>query len=469
MEYSSGDQNLGEPNNLSTQVQPRGLSSSSRSLDTSKQSQSSEFRSTISAPLSRLPSMTLPPSLPHPLPFSPQHGYMSTDSSPLSPSQIPPAGNSNTGGNRDGLGLGITPASSHFHPPPPSGSGISTARRLLRHRRKDPSCDACRERKVKCDATESRGCSECAMRNVRCQFTKDHNRRLSSVKQIQDLERQLQTARARIADLTHTQPSTPTSGGSPYSHNLHLSSSSSTYKQQPLPTASSAAINATLVRSLLIDLSQGLFKVPPAWRQILEDGVSDNVYEFAPTYPRQGYDGELSDIKLPDFTLTSHLCTVFREYMHPCFPLFHFTTFYRTVLQLYRSPHPFSGPDAISRKWLRLFFGVLSIGAQYSSDPGVQPEGPLSSAKHNGSDFVRMSMNLADHNNSSYTLEDPCTTILYTVFLVQTNMVVYANMWLSLTVRIAQELGLHRDNGPWKPFEQEMRCRAWWSIYIIDR
>ncbi|KAI5292128.1 Protein phosphatase 2C 2 [Ascosphaera acerosa] len=68
-----------------------------------------------------------------------------------------------------------------------SMNGGQTAKRAYRQRRKDPSY--------------SSSCTECANRNMKCLFTKETNRRMSSIKQVQDLERQLAQTKQQLTRL----------------------------------------------------------------------------------------------------------------------------------------------------------------------------------------------------------------------------------------------------------------------------
>lgn len=71
----------------------------------------------------------------------------------------------------------ITPApasSQQDANPKPQEPSANTQRRrrLYERRRRIPSCDLCRQRKIKCDAKNNAPCSGCISRDVECRFSK---------------------------------------------------------------------------------------------------------------------------------------------------------------------------------------------------------------------------------------------------------------------------------------------------------
>jgi hypothetical protein len=59
---------------------------------------------------------------------------------------------------------------------PMAGSGIETSNE------KEDNCSVPALIRLQCDATETSPCSECSSRSHKCQFTKETNRRMSSIK-----------------------------------------------------------------------------------------------------------------------------------------------------------------------------------------------------------------------------------------------------------------------------------------------
>ncbi|KAI9889319.1 MAG: hypothetical protein M1814_005562 [Vezdaea aestivalis] len=71
--------------------------------------------------------------------------------------------------------------------------------------------------------------------------------------------------------------------------------------------------------------------------------------------------------------------------------------------------------------------------------------------------------------NDDFTLNHARTALLTSVFLFEIDVSSAAMVWHGSSVRIAQDMGLHCESGPWPVLEGEMRRRVWWAIYLWDR
>lgn len=194
------------------------------------------------------------------------------------------------------------------------------------------------------------------------------------------------------------------------------------------------------VRKNLRKFSRGVFKIPPTYRHVTATPLINSPEPAVP--PIQSADSLLAN---------------YSAYLHRAAPIFHWPTFI-DQWQKVKETGTFIGAPQI---WVGLFFGVMACGT-------LQPTSH-SNPDVDGMKYIILAARLLNTWTDNLLPMHAQTALLVSVFLYEQNIRSAGWVWLGTSVRMAQEIGLDLDNGPWTPIETEERKRLFGAIVAWDR
>ena len=206
------------------------------------------------------------------------------------------------------------------------------------------------------------------------------------------------------------------------------------------PRRSKAPIAQDLsdVRTNLRNYGKGIWKVPTPYRQ-------------------PGQRSLMTDSpQLPPKNAADHLLAQYFSCIHSVFPVIHWPSFMTEYEKVYHA----GSLLGFTREWGAVLFGVFACGSIHTLD---------SNREESGKEFVKISCGIIDVWQDDFTLDQARAALLVSIFLYEVNSKSASWVWIGSALRVAQEIGLHVESGPWSTVEAEMRRRVWWGLYAWDR
>lgn len=263
---------------------------------------------------------------------------------------------------------------------------------------------------------------------------------LTNRRQVQDLERQLFQTRQQVEQLkavmAKDELSTAMDISSPKQLGRDVPAMGSLPRKRTKPPP---VQDFSRVRSNIRKYGRGLFKAPTPYRQIcLHQGQT---FEMPPLPPKH---------------IADRLLVQYFSHVHLRFPVIHQPTFYNEYQKAYQDG-TFTG---LSRGWVAVLFCVLACGSLYTAE---------ASRLQDGKEYLTKGTATIDFWTDELTVDQAKMNFLVSVFLIESNLKSAGWVWLGAAARIAQDIGLHVETGPWPMIEGEVWRRTWYCIYALDR
>ena len=195
----------------------------------------------------------------------------------------------------------------------------------------------------------------------------------------------------------------------------------------------------TEARANLRKYGRGILKVPTPYRQ---PGPKSLLTSDPPPLPPK----EVAD----------RLLMQYYECIHSVLPVVHWPSFVAEYEKVYQTGSLLGLP----REWAAVLFGIFACGSLHTLEK---------TRENDGKEFIRISCGVIDVWKDNFTLDQARAALLVSLFLYEVNAKSASWVWIGSAVRVAQEIGLHIESGPWSALEGEMRKRVWWGVYAWDR
>ena len=214
---------------------------------------------------------------------------------------------------------------------------------------------------------------------------------------------------------------------------------------RPMPLKESRrSYDLNEVRCNLHEFGSGIFSLPVPYRGMRQQPL---VTTAMPSLPLE------HELKL---RLSGYFSCI-----HIFYPAFDWTTFTRKIDHVY-GQGTLEGAEAI---WVSVFYAVLALGTLQTGHAQENAQ----DRERIGVRYLQLSIQHICILTDDITPDHAIATSLVSRFLYELNLRSAAWIWLSTSVRIGYEIGLHRKDIKRPCFQVEAARQTWWTIYALDR